>query len=63
MTFPPKITKVILQRCKDLRFDISKYVTLAYDGTANMASHVSGVKSRIRQKYPTIRYAYYARRW
>jgi hypothetical protein len=52
------LTNVILQRCDELSLDMSKCVGQGYDGAANMAGHVSGVQTRIRQKYPKVRYVH-----
>ena len=54
------LTKVILQRCEELGLDMSKCVGQGYDGAANMAGHISGVQSRIRQQYPKVRYVHCA---
>lgn len=54
------VTKVILQRCEELHLDMSKLVGQGYDGAATMCGHVSGVQTRIKEKYPNARYVHCA---
>lgn len=54
------LTNAILQRCHELGLDMSKCVGQGYDGAANMAGHISGVQSRVRQQYPNVRYVHCA---
>ncbi|GFR04570.1 repressor of the inhibitor of the protein kinase [Trichonephila clavata] len=54
------LANVILQRCDELNLDMTKCVGQGYDGAANMAGHLSGVQTRIRENYPKARYIHCA---
>ncbi|GFQ85842.1 repressor of the inhibitor of the protein kinase [Trichonephila clavata] len=54
------LANVILQRCYELNLDMTKCVGQGYDGAANMAGHLSGVQTRIRENYPKARYIHCA---
>ncbi|GFR01686.1 uncharacterized protein TNCT_329291 [Trichonephila clavata] len=48
------LANVILQRCDELNLDMTKCVGQGYDGVENMAGHLSGVQTRIRENYLKI---------
>ncbi|CAG9830277.1 unnamed protein product [Diabrotica balteata] len=50
------ITKVILEKCNNLNLNLNKCVGQGYDGVATMSGHLTGVQTRIREKYPKARY-------
>ncbi|GFQ96631.1 DUF4371 domain-containing protein [Trichonephila clavata] len=54
------LANVILQRCDELNLDMTKCVGQGYDGAANMAGHLSGVQTRIRENYSKARYIHCA---
>ncbi|XP_050528242.1 52 kDa repressor of the inhibitor of the protein kinase-like [Daktulosphaira vitifoliae] len=54
------LTNVILQRCEELNLDMTKCIGQGYDGATNMAGHLSGVQTRIRDNYPKARYIHCA---
>ncbi|GFQ71587.1 DUF4371 domain-containing protein [Trichonephila clavata] len=54
------LANVILQRCDELNLDMTKCVGQGYYGAANMAGHLSGVQTRIRENYPKARYIHCA---
>ncbi|GFQ79349.1 uncharacterized protein TNCT_664771 [Trichonephila clavata] len=48
------LVNVILQRCDELNLDMTKCVGQGYDWVENMAGHLSGVQTRIRENYLKI---------
>lgn len=55
------LASVILNAAENiLNLDMNQCVGQGYDGAANMAGHISGVCTRISNKYPKVRYIHCA---
>ncbi|CAH1106969.1 unnamed protein product [Psylliodes chrysocephalus] len=54
------LCNLVLEECRKMNLDMNKCVGQGYDGAANMAGHVSGLQTRIRQLYPKAIYVHCA---